>query len=239
MEKSSAEGLRIHAAIRPPEAEAAPKEAGEEPPAGRERRARARRRRTRAPLSAGDRLLRNTAIACAVLLAVLTAQNIDQPWSRLALNGVESALTMRINLDESLGRLSFVRDLVPESALVFLNLSAQETFAPVEGEVAHAYTEAQPWIAYACAPGEKVRALEPGTVSAVTPLSGGGWGVLLDHGAGLESVYAYLGEVAVAAGESVSAGAVLGAAPEAGDASLYFEMRQDGEAIDPAERYGL
>ena len=242
MEKQSQDGLRIHASIRP---EPGKTEGQTDKKARRRRwplqarwgRRSAKRRKPR--LSPGDRLLRDTAIACALLLAVLTAQNIDQPWSRLALHGVESALTMRINLDESLGRLSFVRELVPESALVFLDLNARETFAPVEGAISHSFSEDQPWLAYSCAPGAEVRALEPGTVSAVTELSGGEWGLLLDHGGGVESVYAYLGAVQVQPGDTVSPGTVIGTASENGDISVYFEMREAGKAIDPAERLAL
>ena len=71
--KTTAEGLKIHAAVRPEEA------AGREsaPPSRGKRRRRlwktARRRGGRRErLSPGDRLLRDTAIACALLLGVLT-----------------------------------------------------------------------------------------------------------------------------------------------------------------------
>ena len=230
MQNPSNPGLRIHASIRPDaDAPAAPR------PRPRRRFRFARRKR----LSLGDRLLRDTAIACAALLGVLTLQNVDQPWSRLALNGVQSALTMRINLDESLGRLSFVRELVPESALVFFDLSAAQTFAPVEGTVAHPYSKDQPWIGYTCAPGAAVRALEPGTVAAVTQLSGGEWGVLVDHGGGVESVYAYMGAASVRAGDAVTAGQVIGEASANEDISFYFELRENGAPIDPAARLSL
>lgn len=190
-------------------------------------------------LSFGDRLLRNTAISCALLLGILTFQNINQPWSNLALDGIESALTMRIDLDESLGRLSFVRDLVPESALVFLNITAQPASAPVSGTLTHSYSENQPWVAYLCEPLASVCAIEDGIVSAVTQLTGGDWGILVDHGNGLESVYAYLGSSSVQVGDAVSAGAQLGAASSADGASIYFELRSNGKAVDPSERLGL
>ncbi len=248
MENKPLDGLKIHARVLP---DAQEREQQAKPAQSAQRKSRrhalermkrlkrAKRRRTRQPLSLGDRLLRNTAVACVMLLGVLTIQNIDQPWSRLALQGVESALTMSINLDDSLGKLTFVRDLVPESALVFLNVSDKAAFAPVEGSVAHAYSPEQPWIAYQCAPSAEVRALEPGTVSAVTQLNSGDWGVLIDHGGGVESVCAYLGTVTVQVGESVSAGDVLGTAGKEDAPSVYFELRKDGAAIDPAERLGL
>ena len=234
MQKSTAGSLKIHASIRP---KSIVSETAATPAAKRKLRIpRPGSKNGHRKLSLGDRLLRNTAIACALLLGVLTIHNIDQPWSNLALDGIESALTMKIDLDESLGRLSFVRDLVPESALVFLDISAQSAFSPVEGMITHSYSADQPWIIYQCAPAAEVRAFEPATVSAVTQLSSGDWGILLDHGDGLESIYAYLEEVCIQTGDRISAGDVLGKASSNGATDVYFELRKNGTAIDPAER---
>ena len=57
-------------------------------------------------------------------------------------DGIESALTMKIDLDESLGKLHFVRRLVPETALVFWNAGASSGLQPpVEGQIEHAWSE--------------------------------------------------------------------------------------------------
>jgi len=203
------------------------------------RHPRQRERRLTRPsrLTFGERLLRNSAIACALLLALLAAKNIDAPWSRAAVAGVESALTMRIDLDESLGRLSFVRDLMPESVLVFFDISAQEELeAPVDGAIIQMYSAERPWLEYECEPGADVVAAEAGTVAAVTQLSGGGWGVLIDHGGGLETVSAYLLQPTVGVGQTVERGEVI-AHSEAG--RLYFEVRDAGRVVDPAEMLGI
>ena len=201
------------------------------------RRANARRRAAKPRLTFGERLLRNSAIACALLLAMLAARNIDTPWTRAAVEGVERALTMKIDLDESLGRLSFVRDLMPESMLVFFDLSSESELAPpVDGEMDKSFDEQQPWVEFACEPGATVMAAESGTVVATTQLSGGGWGVMIEHDNGLESVCAYLLEPVVQAGERVERGQEI-ASSEAG--RVYFEVRRDGNLIDPAELLGL
>ena len=229
--------LRIHAQITPeaesiPEAKARvrwrcvphPRQKGQ-PGASREK------------LSFGDRLLRNSALACALLLAVLAMGNINQPWARQASETIERALTMHIDLDESIGKLTFVRDLMPDSALVFLNLSGDnELAAPVNGELTHAYSEAQPWLMFSCTSFDEVYAAADGTVTAVSPLSGGSSiGILIDHGSGLESVYAYLSEATVKMGDIVQRGQSIGHT----DATLYFELRESGAAVDPTERIGL
>ena len=194
------------------------------------------RTRIRAGLSFQERLLRNCFLACAVLLGILALGNLQQPWAVKAADGIEQALTMKIDLDESLGQLSFVRNLMPESALVFFNLSGDhELLQPVQGELSHAYTASQPWLMFDTEPGAAVCAVADGTVSAVSQLSDGSYGVLIDHGEGRESVTACLIEVAVQSGDKLMRGAQLGFA---GD-SVYFELRQGGESADPTEAMGL
>lgn len=190
----------------------------------------------RPKLSAGDRMLRNTAVACALLLGVLALGNIRQPWAMRASETVQRALTMHIDLDSSIGRLSFVRDWMPESALVFFNLDGgAELAAPVSGELKHAYSDDQPWLLFACPEDSPVCAAADGTVTAVSELSGGSTGVLIDHGEGMETVYAYLSSASVQPGDAVSRGQALGQSA----AQLYFELRQSEAAVDPTERMGL
>lgn len=190
----------------------------------------------RPKLSAGDRMLRNTAVACALLLGVLALGNIRQPWAMRASETVQRALTMHIDLDSSIGRLSFVRDWMPESALVFFNLDGgAELAAPVSGELRHAYSDDQPWLLFACPEDSPVCAAADGTVTAVSELSGGSTGVLIDHGEGMETVYAYLSSASVQPGDAVSRGQALGQSA----AQLYFELRQSESAVDPTERMGL
>ena len=190
----------------------------------------------RPKLSAGDRMLRNTAVACALLLGVLALGNIRQPWAMRASETVQRALTMHIDLDSSIGRLSFVRDWMPESALVFFNLDGgAELAAPVAGELKHAYSDDQPWLLFACPEESPVCAAADGTVTAVSELSGGSTGVLIDHGEGMETVYAYLSSASVQPGDAVSRGQALGQSA----AQLYFELRQSEAAVDPTERMDL
>lgn len=224
--------LRIHATLRP-HAEEQPKQPIKIEPI---RAQRPRRRRVKPRMTRTDRLLRNSALACAMLLGVLALGNVDQPWAKKASDTVERALTMRIDLDESIGALEFVKNIMPESALVFMDLSGQTTLEkPVEGGVAHAWSSLQPWVMFNGSDGAEVRAAAPGTVTAISPLSDGRYGVLIDHGEGVESLYAQLSEVSVSSGDGVSRGQTLGV----GSDRLYFEYRKNGESVDPAPEMGL
>ena len=177
-----------------------------------------------------ERLLRNTAIACALLLGILTLKNVDAPWSQTAVDGIKAALTMRIDPDDTLGELSFVRSFIPESTLVFFNMSSSGPLSPVEGSIKHEYMAGQPWTLYSCKAAETVRSALTGTVSAVSCMESGDWCVLVDHGNGVETVYAYLDKPEVDAGDSVARGEKLGRAR--GD-TVYFEYRENGESISP------
>lgn len=187
-------------------------------------------------LSFQERLLRNSCLACAVLLGILALGNVNHPWAKQASDRIEQALTMEIDLDQSLGQLSFVQKLMPESALVFFNLSgSSELTRPVQGELTHSYSPNQPWLMFDCAAESAVCACAEGTVSAVSELSDGGFGVMIDHGNGMESVTACLLSADVKNGDRISRGAVIGTASD----RLYFELQLAGQPTDPTEKLGL
>ena len=65
---------------------------------------------------------------------------------------------------------------------------------------------------------------------------GYGRAVVLDHGEGITTLYGHLTTIRVQSGETVPAGAVIGTVGRSGNATtfhLHFELRVDGEAVDP------
>ena len=63
--------------------------------------------------------------------------------------------------------------------------------------------------------------------------------VIIDHGNELFSLYAHNSELRVSLGENVAARQVIAATGETGDVSspsLYFELRENGDPIDPLQR---
>ena len=90
------------------------------------------------------------------------------------------------------------------------------------------------------AEGTAVRAVLPGTVHLVEPISGYGLTVVIEHGRGWQSLYAHLLEASVRPGEVVGAGQPLGRVGQSGSATtphLHIELRrmQGGRlvALDP------
>ena len=87
------------------------------------------------------------------------------------------------------------------------------------------------------APDTPVRAVHEGRVVYADRFLGYGLMVVVDHGGKRHSLYAQLAEVSVAPGQEVQAGTVLGTTGQGTDQGpgLYFEMRYQGRAEDPAE----
>ena len=92
-------------------------------------------------------------------------------------------------------------------------------------------------IEIAAAAGAPVRAVHGGTVAHAAPFSGFGNLVIVDHGNRAFSVYGFLDEVRVARGARVEPGHIVGSVglDPAGQAALYFELRVDGEPVDPLQ----
>ncbi|HXY58192.1 MAG TPA: M23 family metallopeptidase [Methylocystis sp.] len=85
--------------------------------------------------------------------------------------------------------------------------------------------------------GEPVRATAGGVVTVAGATGGYGNMVEIDHGGGLSTRYGHLSQIGVTTGQPVAAGAIVGRVGSSGRSTgphLHYEVREDGEAIDPA-----
>ena len=113
---------------------------------------------------------------------------------------------------------------------------------PVKGRVRHAYGQArtaglrwQGWLIGASA-GSEVKAVAYGRVAYSDWLRGYGLLMIIDHGDGFMSLYANNESLLREVGDWVESGSrisTVGSNPLNGD-GLYFEIRKDGKAMDPA-----
>ena len=96
--------------------------------------------------------------------------------------------------------------------------------------------------------GTNVTAAYDGTVSSITDTLLEGGCVIIDHGNGLQTVYASIDAAQLKVGESVSKGDVIGKVSAAADvmgneynegSHLHFEVRENGKAVDPASYLDL
>jgi septal ring factor EnvC (AmiA/AmiB activator) len=85
--------------------------------------------------------------------------------------------------------------------------------------------------------GTDVGAVHDGTVAFADSFAGFGNLVILDHGAQAYSLYGNLLDIAVKKGSRISAGEPVGTVgfSVAGPAGLYFELRVDGQPVDPLQ----
>ncbi len=87
--------------------------------------------------------------------------------------------------------------------------------------------------------GAEIHATAGGRVTHAGPMGGYGDMVEIDHGNGLVTRYGHLSEVLVAEGQQVSAETILGRIGSTGRSTgphLHYEVRVDGEPVDP-ERF--
>ena len=93
----------------------------------------------------------------------------------------------------------------------------------------------------AAAYGTEVEAAAPGRVEFAGTQRGYGKTIVVEHEDGVRTRYAHLSEIAVARGETVAAGAVVGRVGQSGRATgphLHFEVQRDGRTVDPMGEQG-
>ena len=113
---------------------------------------------------------------------------------------------------------------------------------PMKGRVIHAFGQNrsagmrwQGWVIEAES-GSEVKAIAYGRVAYSDWLRGYGLLMIIDHGDGFMTLYGQNESLRYEVGDWVEPGGVIatvGSTPE-GDSGVYFEIRKDGKALDPA-----
>lgn len=179
--------------------------------------------------SFAERLTRNVAVAAALLLCVVAVRNASSPETVDVFQAIQQSMTLDLN--ESIGKLTFVSNLLPETALVFWNSSPTiSVMAPVQGDIVHVWHEAEPYIALMGA-SEDVRAAADGEVMNIAHGDGEERIIRIRHDNGLETMYGNLEESLVSEGDQVYEGDIIGNTIKS--QPVLFELRQDGRSIDP------
>ncbi len=149
-----------------------------------------------------------------------------------------------------------LESLVQQIRDVVINIPAPEDLAPfadargrlprpVDGEALNRFGQSysdgnlhRQGIVLGAAEGTPVRAVHPGRVVFADWLRGSGLLVVVDHGAGYMSLYANTGSLIKRKGDWVNRGEPLATAGRdggSGQPGLYFEIRHNGQAQDPAQ----
>ena len=173
-------------------------------------------------------LLRNSAFLAAVslCLGMYAWFTITQPQQ---VKTVMSHLSTNFEYDDSLGRLHLVNNMLPESAMVFLNNSTTpaEFYVPVNASVSHHWTQQEPWYEYACI--GDVSACQAGEVVTIVQNQTGTHTLRILHPDGYESVYSGLNTIYSQEHDIVSSGQIIGTS----SGYTAFELRRDGISVQP------
>jgi septal ring factor EnvC (AmiA/AmiB activator) len=84
--------------------------------------------------------------------------------------------------------------------------------------------------------GSTIRAVMPGTVVYADWLKGYGLVIIMDHANGYFSLYAHASKILTTVGERIEPGQTIGETGDTGmigENTLYFELREGAEAVDP------
>lgn len=177
------------------------------------------------------RLLRYTVIFAAVSVflgigGIVAFQNPDQAQT------VMSHMTAEFEYDETLGRLQFVSNILPKSALVFLENeepSVPAAAVPADARLLHAWSQEEPWFEYNCV-GE-VTACQDGQIMTIVKNRDDQYSIRIGHPNGYESLYSGLHAVQVKELDTVRKGQQIGFAT----GFTAFEWRKDGLSVLPVQ----
>jgi septal ring factor EnvC (AmiA/AmiB activator) len=168
----------------------------------------------------------------------LTRLREDATVRKSALGELEEAATELTDLVEDLA--------TDEAAVVDMHTFRGLLDLPVNGRITERFGQIvhprfktkvpHPGLDIEADQGQRITAIFDGTVVYSAWLRGYGLTAILDHGSGLVSIYGHASVLLVEKGEKVLRGQVIGQVGETGSLKgpfLYFELRQNGKAIDP------
>ncbi|RJX26241.1 MAG: M23 family metallopeptidase [Dethiobacter sp.] len=204
-------------------------------------------------------LLFKITLALLAILIVLLFSFVKMPFTASILQKIQYVTTWKMdfmevgrdvapvirklwegNLESSLERVVIAPggNILPDKELKFI--------APLEGELEKTFglkfnsllqkEEMFYGLVFSTPRGTYVRASAGGRVVGIGEHPSYGLYLLLEHPAGMETLYGYLWEVLVNEREEVKQGqniARVGMAPQENKPALYFEVRAKGEPLDP------
>lgn len=174
------------------------------------------------------KLTRNTAFLMLLLVCLASIHNQQLPDGRTVLTAVQS--TVDQEWDESLGKITFVDNMMPQTLSVFFQ--EEETYSlslPCNGTLVHLWETHAPYVSFDTA--GSVLAIADGEVMSLSHDSTDQLSLRIRHENGLESVYYHLASTPLREGDMVSSGEAVGSLQEGHN--LVLDVRRNGLSIDP------
>ena len=176
-----------------------------------------------------DQLVRNLAVIGGLVLVLVAVRNSAAPEAQSVFDAIQQSMGME--WDESLGKLSFVSNLLPEEIQeVWSETQTVELPIPLNGIVVHTWSSGEP---YLLIDSEEtvVTASADGEVLAIAHGPDEERIVRIRHEDGTEAIYGNLTDCAIEQGEWIEAGETVGTL--SADQPLAFEVRLNGRSVEP------
>ncbi len=226
---------------------------------------RPRRRMMEEETSQHNSLMIKIGVSVVLALIIFLLNSIPLPFTQGVINQVKTALTEDFDVDEALGKLKFVGDIIPEQIKSVFQQNIQDSdgsdkqqnlgtdsndFAsPVRGEVVRSFGEqiviqdtgkvyASQGIDIKTVEKADVYASADGFVAAIEENESYGPSIWLEHGNKVFSFYGRCSDVDVKVGQKVNKGQKLGIvqSPVEGDPSMHFQIWIDDKPVDPLKQ---
>lgn len=179
--------------------------------------------------SFGEKLTRNLALAGMLVITISAIRNTQLPSGQTVLTAVQHMIVS--DWDETLGKISFVSHMFPETVSVFFSAPGEQTLiAPCAGIISHPWSQQEPYLAYDTVD-RHVYALADGHVMSVAHGINEERIIRIRQDDGLETLYYNLADTSVREGDAVTTLTCLG--EKLPGAPVVVEVRKDGLSINP------
>lgn len=180
--------------------------------------------------SAFSKLTRNLALSALMLIGIVSVRNAQLPSEQTLLTAAQS-LIMDSSWDETLGRINFVGNFLPETMAVFFDASENHQLAaPCSGTLVHSWSNDAPYLCYE-AQESTVQAMADGQVMSLAHGLEEEIILRVRQADGLEALYYNMDATTLREGDVIARGQTLGSIMP-GKYALV-EVRKDGMPVNP------
>lgn len=195
------------------------------------------------------KVVRRVIISVLILALIFIFNSINTKFTKGIINSVKSVLAYNLNFEETLGKLKFVENYVPDISEVFGNQNGRKedlTFtAPIQGTVLAMYGDSTAFGGELINEGIDILAEEKsefyaaadGTIASIEVHDVFGKSLWVQHGDGYFTFYGGCDDLSVTQGQKIKKGDKIGSvAPYNEDKYiLHFEIWQEDKTVNPLE----
>ena len=186
-------------------------------------------------------LLRKMLVAAAIIIIVIVLKSIDTEFTQSVVGYIRDSITEDMDIDETLGKLKFVANYIPDSIAVFgQNIGQTEEITPffsipAEGKVVGQFGSGNTGIDIVGTKNNNVYSVADGQVMSIGADKNGGQYIKIDHGNAIITMYEGCSKIDVNIGDRVIKGDKIGTMGEgpSGGYALHFEAWVNNKPVDP------